>query len=563
MTPAPAAAERDVEPRRSRPAERAGRALACALCVLCVFRVQVAGGFARLNGDWLDGRIQVSIAEHWFNVLRGVEPWNATAYFYPVPDTLGYNDGYLLNGLLHALFRLGGADPFLAFELANVTIRAIGFLAMAQFAAEALEFEASWATLAAALFTLSNSLYLQGGHSQLLTVAFAPLLAWLAWRTWRGLAVGRRGGAAAWACAAAALFGAWLLTAFYMAFFMTLFTVLTAAAAVLSGFGRRGTAVPALGGAGWPLLAAVAAVALATLPFLLVYLPKARETGMHAFAEVRPYVPVPLDAIHLGSGNWLFGRLDRALTDRLRPGAPDLGELTVGVPPVLLCCALGGTIAAWRNRRSCGLLWCMAAATALSFALSLRFGHTMLWRMVFYGFPGGASVRVVSRYLLFLTGPAVLLAVAFVRRRAPAWPAWLTTICVAVLLAENLTADNGIHLDRRAELAVLAAVPPPPSGCTAFFVERALPRPGTGSAVIDALYPHNVDAMIIAETRGLPTVNGFSTFNPPGWDFASPGRPDYRARIGRYLRRTGLGPGVCGLDLSVPRWTPPPFSDPG
>jgi hypothetical protein len=109
------------------------RAIAATLCgALCLtffFRGQLGDGFTLLLGDRHDGVIALSILEHWYNVLRGLEPWDRTAYFFPVPATLGYNDGYLLFGLIHAGFRALGADPFLSGELVNIATRAIGFAA--------------------------------------------------------------------------------------------------------------------------------------------------------------------------------------------------------------------------------------------------------------------------------------------------------------------------------------------------------------------------------------------------------------------------------------------------
>ena len=56
-------------------------------------------------------------------LLRGeAAAWDRTAYFHPVPATLGYNDGYLAFGLLLAGFRALGADPFLAGELTNAPV---------------------------------------------------------------------------------------------------------------------------------------------------------------------------------------------------------------------------------------------------------------------------------------------------------------------------------------------------------------------------------------------------------------------------------------------------------
>ena len=70
-------------------------AFACAACLAVFFRGQLMDGFTLLLGDRHDGVIQLSILEHWRNVIRGTEAWNRTAFFWPVPGTLGYNDGYL------------------------------------------------------------------------------------------------------------------------------------------------------------------------------------------------------------------------------------------------------------------------------------------------------------------------------------------------------------------------------------------------------------------------------------------------------------------------------------
>src|SRR5690348_1563008 len=80
-------------------------ALAAVLCLAVFFRAELRNGFTLLLGDRHDGVIALAILEHWRNVLRGAEPWNRMAYFWPVPDTLGYNDGFLAFGLLHAVFR--------------------------------------------------------------------------------------------------------------------------------------------------------------------------------------------------------------------------------------------------------------------------------------------------------------------------------------------------------------------------------------------------------------------------------------------------------------------------
>ena len=62
--------------------------------------------------------------------------------------------------------------------------------------------------------------------------------------------------------------------------------------------------------------------------------------------------------------------------------------------------------------------------------------------------------------------------------------------------------------------------------------------------------------MLIAEVLGLPTINGFSTFNPPDWAFAAPRDADYRARVRTYVEAHNLQAEICGLDLAQKRWLP-------
>ena len=102
------------------------------------FRLQISNGWTLLFGDRTDGAIMVTILEHWFNVFAGHAEWNMLFYFFPHDNTLGYNDGYFLYGVIYAVFRFCGLDMFLATELVNVTVKAIGFLSFYAFMRSAL-----------------------------------------------------------------------------------------------------------------------------------------------------------------------------------------------------------------------------------------------------------------------------------------------------------------------------------------------------------------------------------------------------------------------------------------
>jgi len=99
-------------------------------------------------------------------------------------------------------------------------------------------------------------------------------------------------------------------------------------------------------------------------------------------------------------------------------------------------------------------------------------------------------------------------------------------------------------------------VPPPPAGCRAFWVSAAREESRFGEAVEDS-YNHNTEAMLVASVLRLPTVNGISTFNPPGWPASWPGQPGYEAEVAAWAAAHGVE-GLCALDLQRMAWSLPP-----
>ena len=94
------------------------------------FRSQIGDGFNYLFSDRYDGFIEISLLEHWLNVFRGYSHPFVTNYFYPEPNTLGYNDGYFLYGVIYSVARSVGADAFLSSEIVNVVVRGIGYFGL-------------------------------------------------------------------------------------------------------------------------------------------------------------------------------------------------------------------------------------------------------------------------------------------------------------------------------------------------------------------------------------------------------------------------------------------------
>lgn len=545
-----------VRPGRRHAGEAIAFALVLAAALAMFFRAALATGLTRIYGDSYDGLIEIAILEHWHAVVAKGAPIARMAWFAPHPGTLGYNDTYLVPALAYVPARLAGADPFMAAIASHAAMRAIGFAGMWALLRLGLGVRWPMALAGAALFTTANVSLLHMYHGQLMAVGLVPWLLLMLLRAGMAMHDGDRAGLRAWGIGFALLYGATAFTAFYQAWFLGLFLIVFAAAGYLA-LGAQGRAP--LAASAWRARADLALVALAgavaLLPLLAIYLPVQSLGNRHAWPEgVLLYVPTLSSFANLGPGNLVWGRL-------LGMADWPAGEARVGFPPGMILAFLAAAgWAAWHRRRQ-PLLLAVAGALLLLMLLVLRWpSHFTLWAGIYKLVPGASAIRTVSRLLIFALVPVTALVFAFLdRARLPA--AALGAI-VAFLLIEQVQTAPPLAIDVPLQRRMLAA-PPPPAGCDAFFVvsartpadhdaaeaehPRILVSWGAPPTNAIGLYRHNVDAMLLAAYHDRPTVNGFSTFNPPGWDFAAPDAPDYAARVAAYARRYRMGR-LCGLD---------------
>ena len=132
-------------------------------------------------------------------------------------------------------------------------------------------------------------------------------------------------------------------------------------------------------------------------------------------------------------------------------------------------------------------------------------------------------------------------------------------LATALLAEQAAGTDAPVRLDQSAQLAMIADMPAPPPACRYFVVRTARPYPyPVRDPNNDRFYAHNVDAMVLSEVYRLPMLNGFSSFNPPGWDFADPASADFPQRAQAYAAQFGLT-NVCLLDRQhTDGWMPLP-----
>jgi hypothetical protein len=526
------------------------------LLVLAIqFRAQIFNGFSVLYGDRYDAAIVTTILEHWFNVVRGYAHWSQLNYFYPYTKTLGHTDGYFLLGMIYSAIRSVGADPFLASELCNVALRAVGFGAMFLACRRIFRIPFWWSACAAALFVLSNNATVHGQRLQLATVAFAPLMALLLWEAYQALAARRGRRLMAYGCAAGVFLGAWSVTCFYITWFFLFFTC-ALAVALLAGAGRQRLRALArdIASQKWPLLLVAAVAVLSLLPLLTVYLAKSQETGMRPFATVLGNTVPLAGVLQVGTENLLFGRAYNQLLRFLVPGYVPNGEYyNTGIAPLLFFLFAAGSVAVLRNARA-PLLRAVCVATIATWLLALNVAGYSGWYLVYHLVPGAKALSVVSAYQIFLSIPVLVVAIHYLSSLAPKLPAAICALLVMLLVAEEFN-DAYLTLVRADELRRVTLHTAPPPGCKVFFAGGWNDQAGVTpmSEWINNHYAHNVSAMLIAELIRLPTINGVASFNPPDWNFENPNGADNVQRIARYAYRH-QDAGLCRLDLETKAW---------
>lgn len=544
--------------------ELAWVALAWLAAMLIAFRDPVLSGFDLGFGDRADGIIEISLLEHWRNVLSGASAWNQPIYFHPHPGTLGYNDGYFLFGLVYSFWRIW-FDPFLADTLNAATFKTIGFFASWWLVRRTLGWQAPVALLVATLFTINNAMALQAVHAQLQAIGLLPVAMILAITLVRAEAAGNRTAARIRGVLLALLLAAWLMTGFYTAWFTIWFACVFVACWLVATGNWRPAAALALARDHRTTFAICGLVfAIAVLPFLSVYLAKAGETGGHGYWKMLGYLVTPIDLINTGPDNLLWGWINRAMRALLGLFAsdPDLprrafgGEHESGFPLFLF---LLMAVAAWRVLRrripADPVLFAFALAIVVSWALTLQLWVASPWGAIFHIVPGAKGMRVVLRYQIFLVLPVLLLVAAVWRDRLAAMlerKRLAALALVSVLLIEQLNGFSAAQLSRNASWEPLKRVPRPPAGCRSFYaVQTQVGEPQYRNAAMHAKHPHNDDSMLLAQLWQVPTLGGYSTFQPRDWVFVDPLAPDYDVRVARYIRAHRLV-GVCRLDMRQP-----------
>jgi hypothetical protein len=191
-----------------------------------------------------------------------------------------------------------------------------------------------------------------------------------------------------------------------------------------------------------------------------------------------------------------------------------------------------------------------AAVSALVFMMPVRIGGFSIWLSFFRHVPGFSVIRDPTR-VIFLYELTFILAIALLLARFRQRPRYRAGICLicAYFLVADYRADT---LGYERSVAVFTRWVETPiqidPACRSFYIKGASPDYMSRSPNRWALYAG--DSMFIALKHGLPTLNGYSAWGPPGWELTNPQELTYPERVREWIGTNNLED-VCELDIEA------------
>jgi hypothetical protein len=541
------------------------RLLALALFALgfaLVFRGWLFTGFDRAFGDDEDGYLALAIIEHWRHVFAGTVHWTDPIVFFPERGTLGYTDAFFLLGAAHAALRGLGLDAFTAFMVVMVAVSAIGFFGFYRLAIRHFGVPPAFAAIGAFLFAFGNLDAVKLIHVQAYCAMLLPVLCDLALSAWK-----RARGGAILAGVAGAFYALLFLTAFQASWFFA-FYLLLMALLYPAVFGRQATLalLREIDARRTIILAAAAGFAAGIVPFLVLYVPVFLSGHSRDFAEVAGNMPLWRDLLNVTPENGVWGALFGRLGIAGLPARP-VWEVELAFTPVVLALFAAGLVMTaarlWASRAeelppleegggsavAAGtdrLLLIMGLAVVALWLLQMDYFGVRPWQAVWAVVPGAKAIRYTFRSQLvanlFVSLIVARTLASFARHRIA------VIALTAVLIAEQINLVWPATMSRMAALAWIDAVSAPPAGCRAFYIV-----PGAGPPERSGPQ-HQDDAMLFAQIRGIPTLNGYSSWFPDGWALDEPASPGYAAAVRAWAEKNHIADEVCGLEPRTGRW---------
>lgn len=522
-----------------------GPATACLVGVLFIgwfHRDFFLSNFNAFEGDWGDGRFVALVASHWADPNQFPGGWLDLGIFAPYEKALAYSDTFLLHGIVGAPLQWLGVGFLPSFQWSLVTLGAASYAATVTFMR--IGPRGNWlvSISTGVLVTFSNGLALSSAHPQLQAVSLGGivlLFSLLSLRARSPLV------AALWGFAVGSSMVLIVTSTFYAGWMLFLGLSATGIMTMTMLIARR---IPLR----WSRIAVscggTVVGATAFVPVFLSIYGQAIIEGASRSLDVALGTSLRISELTMMSqSNLAWGQVVGELFTETRPYeywfAPTIG-LVLGVIVLALR-------AMWRWRdatawTTVGLAFGFVGVVA--WLVPVNFFGWSPWQIV-YGIPGAQAIRAIGRFEL-LAGFLLAIAIGMLAVHAIKSASRVGRMAVSVLLLIVMV-EQVNTIERQSYSQLLSSsqqqVPDPPASCHFFvLLDPRWETPG---------WAEQIDAMAIARSTGLPTLNGYSAWSPPGW-LLDIDAPDYLGNARSWTGRWFLQ-GVCGYLSRENRWVEP------
>jgi len=563
-----------------------------------IFRFPSRISFTTGLGDWVDPYFINFILENWRHSLLTLSNPLSPPAFFPVRGTLGYSSGLVLFAPLYIAARTL-LNPFQAYNATIFLVIAAGALSLYVVLRRHLHLGFIETLLIDALFYTSPNVMNAsvGVWSQRASIFLVPLVLLVTVEAWRDQRRKRRRLLAFLAGLLATL----LFTQDFYAAALTLLVAMLVLAGALPVL-LKGPPAPERGGrpSRWWLVAAAVSF-VATIVVLVYPIDRMLFGVLHVSARdpIRPMVvAIGTTALYVFRRWNLLSRI-RSISDAAQsfglmflaggligavvfaltyspvykthsgfPAQHTMDLLTAwdrrhpmavfhanqSLRPFMLLTALA--LLLWapgvrvtRSIRWFGA-WCVVVS-ALVLLIPLRVGDFSFWRMFFAPFPGLSVIRDPTRIIWsfeLIAASLVALLMWHAGRRSALRIAIALLVGAHLLLAkfERFDFDRPYSTFVQWVNAPIAIQGP----CLSFFIKAASPSYMSRSGHMAGLY--GGDAMFVALHTGIPSLNGYSGWEPDNWHLGNPQEwpVPYLDFVDSWIARQHLRD-VCEFDIEA------------
>ena len=525
------------------------------------FRAQIISRFDLLFGDRGDTRFVLFIHEHVFRAMLGRSDFLSPPFFYDFTNALCFSDAFLLNQIIYAPIRGLGADPYLALLLTIMTLSIAGYGFLYGLLRRFGRVPVIIAVFASFTFTFANNLYVNANHLQLFSIYYVPVAAYLGiyaiveihTNKIRSLIAGG---------AAGLLYGLLFSTGYYTAWFFGLsLLIFTPIFIFLSRRAVRAWLVAGPARIGTLGLAFVDGFVIGLIPFMFIYGPAMKIAGSHDFDEYLLYAPTFADIANVGANAIWTHVLDKvgfAPDGRIAGGGEQGFALTPGLQLLILLSLLVGLRTRYwgignRNELTRAFIIAGVVVCVALFFVTIKYQEQSVFLILFRIVPGAGAIRAGYRAMIVANFFAVISVALAIDRIWLRWSRHSATdlrvkfmragmvALIALGLVEQVNLTQNSSVSRAFERILFASVNSASTDCESFYIAN---EPGQPTTIVQ------IDAMLIAQRVGIPTINGYSGNRPIGWNLYDSTDANYEKNARAWAVRRGIERRLCRFDMA-------------